>query len=296
MRRLLLLGETEVWAHWTVLPAALVLTVTEGPRRAALGLLALALHETGHLLTARGLGYRVRSLELWPFGAALSMDAGAGGRDVLPVVLAGPLCNLAAAGMSLLFLRLLPGTASVMEPFFLLNLSLCGANLLPAEPLDGGRALSSLLSRALGNRRSRRVTAWTGLILGGALLSLGIYGACLGAGSETALLFAAFLLFCGVRTVWGADRPLQELIDRQASLRAGRPVEVREAALMEDRRLGEALRALRRGRYTLIRVVDRGGRLLGTLDEGALLQGLLRRGENITLRELVFLFDRCKSM
>ena len=292
MKRLLELGETEVWAHWTLLPAALLLVVTEGPRRAGLGLLALLLHEIGHLLTARGLGYRVRSLELWPFGAALSMDLSTGSRGALPVALAGPLCNLAAAAMSLLLLRLLPQTEGVMEPFFCMNLSLAAVNLLPAEPLDGGRALASLLSRPLGVRRARRLSAWTGLLLGGALFSLGVYGAILGVGSERALLFAAFLLLSGVRTIRGEDRALEGLLDRQASLRAGRPVEVREAALMADRTAGEALRALRRGRYTLIRVVDRNDRLLGTLDEGALLRGLMDRGEKITLGELFFLFDR----
>ena len=292
MKRFLELGETEVWAHWTLLPAALLLVVTEGPERAGLGLLALLLHETGHLLTARGLGYRVRSLELWPFGAALSMDLSTGSRGALPVALAGPLCSMAAAAMSLLLLRLLPQTEGVMEPFFCMNLSLAAVNLLPAEPLDGGRALASLLSRPLGARRARRLTAWTGLVLGGALFSLGVYGAILGVGSETALLFAAFLLLSGVRTIRGEDRALEGLLDRQASLRAGRPVEVREAALMADRTAGEALRALRRGRYTLIRVVDRNDRLLGTLDEGALLRGLMDRGEKITLGELFFLFDR----
>ena len=292
MKRFLELGEPEVWAHWTLLPAALLLVVTEGPERAGLGLLALLLHETGHLLTARGLGYRVRSLELWPFGAALSMDLSTGSRGALPVALAGPLCSMAAAAMSLLLLRLLPRTEGVMEPFFCMNLSLAAVNLLPAEPLDGGRALASLLSRPLGARRARRLTAWTGLVLGGALFSLGVYGAILGVGSETALLFAAFLLLSGVRTIRGEDRALEGLLDRQASLRAGRPVEVREAALMADRTAGEALRALRRGRYTLIRVVDRNDRLLGTLDEGALLRGLMDRGEKITLGELFFLFDR----
>ena len=292
MKRFLELGETEVWAHWTLLPAALLLVVTEGPEQAGLGLLALLLHETGHLLTARGLGYRVRSLELWPFGAALSVDLSTGSRGALPVALAGPLCSMAAAAMSLLLLRLLPQTEGVMEPFFCMNLSLAAVNLLPAEPLDGGRALASLLSRPLGARRARRLTAWTGLLLGGGLLGLGIYGAILGVGSETALLFAAFLLLSGVRTIRGEDRALEGLLDRQASLRAGRPVEVREAALMADRTAGEALRALRRGRYTLIRVVDRNDRLLGTLDEGALLRGLMDRGEKITLGELFFLFDR----
>ncbi len=292
MKRLMELGETEVWAHWTLLPAALLLVVTEGPEQAGLGMLALLLHETGHLLTARGLGYRVRSLELWPFGAALSMDLSTGSRGALPVALAGPLCSMAAAAMSLLLLRLLPRTEGVMEPFFCMNLSLAAVNLLPAEPLDGGRALASLLSRPLGARRARRLTAWTGLLLGGALFSLGVYGAILGVGSETALLFAAFLLLSGVRTIRGEDRALEGLLDRQASLRAGRPVEVREAALMADRTAGEALRALRRGRYTLIRVVDRNDRLLGTLDEGALLRGLMDRGEKITLGELFFLFDR----
>ena len=292
MKRFLELGETEVWAHWTLLPAALLLVVTEGPEQAGLGMLALLLHETGHLLTARGLGYRVRSLELWPFGAALSVDLSTGSRGALPVALAGPLCSMAAAAMSLLLLRLLPQTEGVMEPFFCMNLSLAAVNLLPAEPLDGGRALASLLSRPLGARRARGLTAWTGLVLGGALFSLGVYGAILGVGSETALLFAAFLLLSGVRTIRGEDRALEGLLDRQASLRAGRPVEVREAALMADRTAGEALRALRRGRYTLIRVVDRNDRLLGTLDEGALLRGLMDRGEKITLGELFFLFDR----
>ena len=292
MKRFLELGETEVWAHWTLLPAALLLVVTEGPEQAGLGMLALLLHETGHLLTARGLGYRVRSLELWPFGAALSVDLSTGSRGALPVALAGPLCSMAAAAMSLLLLRLLPQTEGVMEPFFCMNLSLAAVNLLPAEPLDGGRALASLLSRPLGARRARRLTAWTGLVLGGALFSLGVYGAILGVASETALLFAAFLLLSGVRTIRGEDRALEGLLDRQASLRAGRPVEVREAALMADRTAGEALRALRRGRYTLIRVVDRNDRLLGTLDEGALLRGLMDRGEKITLGELFFLFDR----
>lgn len=292
MKRFLELGETEVWAHWTLLPAALLLVVTEGPEQAGLGMLALLLHETGHLLTARGLGYRVRSLELWPFGAALSVDLSTGSRGALPVALAGPLCSMAAAAMSLLLLRLLPQTEGVMETFFCMNLSLAAVNLLPAEPLDGGRALASLLSRPLGARRARRLTAWTGLVLGGALFSLGVYGAILGVGSETALLFAAFLLLSGVRTIRGEDRALEGLLDRQASLRAGRPVEVREAALMADRTAGEALRALRRGRYTLIRVVDRNDRLLGTLDEGALLRGLMDRGEKITLGELFFLFDR----
>ena len=289
MRRLFLLGETEVRAHWTALPAVLFLTVTEGPQRVGLGLLALLIHELGHLFTARGLGYRVRSLELWPFGAALSMEGGAGS---LPVSLAGPLCGLVAAGMSLMMLRLLPQTAAVMEPFFLMNLTLSAVNLLPAEPLDGGRALASLLAPALGARRARHVTAWTALLLGGGLLGLGVYGAFLGLGSESALLFAGFLLFSGLRTLLGEDRALEGLLDRRSSLRAGRPVEVREAALMADRTAGEALRSLRRGRYTLIRVVDRGDRLLGTLDEGTLLEGLMERGEGATLGELVFLFDR----
>lgn len=292
MRRLLLLHDTEVWAHWTVLPAVLFLTVTEGLKRVALGLLALLVHEAGHLLIARGLGFRIRTLELWPFGAALETNVGPGSWGALPVAVSGPVASLTAAAMSLLSLRLLPMTEPVLEPFFGMNLSLALVNLLPAEPLDGGRALAALLSRTLGTRRARWLTAWTGLVLGGGLLALGVYGALLGVGSETALLFSVFLLFSGVRTLQTQDRPLEELIDRGSSLRLGRPVEVREAALYQDRTAGEALRALRRGRYTLIRVIGRGDRLLGTLDEGALLQGLMQRGEGATLGELVFLFDR----
>ena len=71
MKRLFLLGETEVWAHWTVLPAVLFLIVTEGPRQVGLGLLALFIHELCHLFTARGLGYRFRSMFLFEFGVGI---------------------------------------------------------------------------------------------------------------------------------------------------------------------------------------------------------------------------------
>ncbi len=284
MKRLFLWGETEVWAHWTVLPAVLFLLVTEGPRQVGLGALALLLHELGHLLTARGLGCRIRSLELWPFGAALPMGPGAAS---LPVALAGPLCSMVTAAMSLLVLRLIPSSVGVMEPFFLINISLSAANLLPAEPLDGGRALAALLAPGLGRGRAGRITAWMGLLLGGALLALSVYGAFLGMGSAMAVLFGAFLVFSGLRALLKDDRALAAYVDRQASLQAGRPVEVREAALRSDRRLGEALRAMRRGRYTLIRVVGPRDRLLGTLDEGTLLQGLSERGEGTTLEELL---------
>ena len=174
-----------------------------------------------------------------------------------------------------------------MEPFFLLNLSLGAVNLLPAEPLDGGRALAALLSGPLGRRRARHITAWTGLLLGGGLLALGVYGAVLGVGSEAALLFAAFLLFSGLRTLLGEDLALEGLLDRQASLRAGRPVEVRMAALGADRTAGEALQALRRGRYTLLWVVGPGDRCLGTVDEGTLMRGMMEKGEGATIGEIV---------
>jgi PDZ domain-containing protein len=55
-----------------------------------------------------------------------------------------------------------------------LNLGIAAFNLLPAEPLDGGRILHALLWRGLGDRRrATQVTSVLGIALGAVLLVLG---------------------------------------------------------------------------------------------------------------------------
>jgi Zn-dependent protease len=94
-----------------------------------LGLLAMALHEAGHLLAATALGLKVKAIGFNRKGLYTVREAGSPAKNLI-VTLAGPATNI------LLFL-LWP----LVPMFSVANLCFIFANLLPIEGSDGERAL-----------------------------------------------------------------------------------------------------------------------------------------------------------
>ena len=89
-------------------------------------------------------------------------------RAALPSIAgAGPLANLALAGVGGALVGLLPWPASRFAWLFMvLNLLLAGFNLLPGLPLDGGQLVQSLVWGVTGRRDLGLVVAgWCGRLL-----------------------------------------------------------------------------------------------------------------------------------
>ncbi len=126
---------------------------------------SVVLHELGHALVARGSGIPAKGIILLPIGGITILDEAhaipdpinAWRRDIR-IAVAGPLVNLFIAGLSALVLfAAVPGFSlsarPLLDPHALLrsivwaNLSLGLFNLLPAYPMDGGRALRAVFSR-----------------------------------------------------------------------------------------------------------------------------------------------------
>ncbi len=126
---------------------------------------SVVLHELGHALVARGSGVPAKGIVLLPIGGvtildesqAISNPAETWKRDIR-IAVAGPLVNLAIAGVSaLVILALLPQFQFWNQPFIYpgnllrslvwANVYLGLFNLLPAYPMDGGRVLRALFSR-----------------------------------------------------------------------------------------------------------------------------------------------------
>ena len=115
---------------------------------------AAAIHELGHWLVLRHCGVQTASLRLTVFGAEMvSVSAGLSYGKELSAVLAGPLANL-------LWGLLRAGLGGPWVVPAGANLVLCGFNLLPVRPLDGGRALELLVSWAAGPAEGERAARW----------------------------------------------------------------------------------------------------------------------------------------
>lgn len=118
------------------------------------------LHELAHMIAALCVGERVRALGLSLLGGYIYVESTSNEETVAPgamaiYLLAGPLASLAlwiGCAMAAAALReVAPAVALALGIAGALNLVLLILNLLPVEPLDGGRLL-----RVLGRAWRRR--------------------------------------------------------------------------------------------------------------------------------------------
>lgn len=128
--------------------------------------LSVLVHELGHALVAHRLGYRTQSIELHAFGGVAQVAGWMSPRHDVAVSLSGPIANFGLYVLLSLVARELSGTARlVVAGGASFNLMLGLFNLLPAYPMDGGRALLSALRVKMGPVKGDHLAYTIGLAI-----------------------------------------------------------------------------------------------------------------------------------
>ena len=141
-------------------------------------LASVCAHEAGHALCVKLLGGKVRSLRFDSSGLCMDTSGLLTPRAELAAIFAGPVTGLAFAALCVYF-----GVSTQLRFFnrtAIMSLALNIYNLIPALPLDGGRALLLLLS---GRENARRAIGLCGVVSGliSALLGLAMLSSPVGA-------------------------------------------------------------------------------------------------------------------
>ncbi|MEM7158827.1 MAG: site-2 protease family protein [Myxococcota bacterium] len=188
----LLLVAWSAWSAWSGAGSGLAVVLGVGFLLAVFA--SVLLHELGHALMARRFGIRTRRIVLSPIGGVAQLEGmPAAPRQELAVALAGPAVNFAlAAGLWVLspVFAGVPLLSSMVGGVMVANLVLGTFNLLPAFPMDGGRALRALLAERKGSTRATEIAARIGK---GLALVMGLAG--LWWGQYLLALVAAFVWF-----------------------------------------------------------------------------------------------------
>lgn len=138
-------------------------------------------HEVGHAVAALEHGVGVDGITLWLLGGVTRLDRQAPSpRAEWQIAVAGPAVNLAlgvffaALGVVVYALDAPPLAVALISWLAGVNLILVAFNLLPAAPLDGGKVLTAILWRRMGDaERARVIAGRCGLVLSVALVAIG---------------------------------------------------------------------------------------------------------------------------
>jgi stage IV sporulation protein FB len=241
----------------------------------------VVLHELGHAVMARRWGVATREIVLYPFGGVASMDRIPPGRAELSIALAGPAVTAALAGLLYLATRLLDtevpdapdelAAAPLLWQMVVANVALLAFNLIPAFPMDGGRALRAGLSLVLGERKATMIATTIGQVFAVLLAVVGIFW---WEGVNPFLLLIAFFVFVG------ASQEASFARSRAAvrGLTAKNAMITRFEKLAPQDTLGRAAQLLLASQQADFPVVDAWGRVAGVLHRSALLAALAAEG------------------
>jgi Zn-dependent protease/CBS domain-containing protein len=167
-----------------------------------LGMFAcVVLHEFGHALAARRFGIQTRDITLLPIGGVARLEK-MPEKPVqeLWVALAGPGVNLVLGLALFVGLSLTGGlkpadqlsltAGGLAQRLMMVNLSLLLFNLVPAFPMDGGRAVRALLALRLEYTRATQIAANLGQGIAFLFGLIGLF-------NNPVLLFIAFFVWIG---------------------------------------------------------------------------------------------------
>ncbi len=245
----------------------------------------VVLHELGHALTARRFGIHTRDITLLPIGGIARLERMPEvPRHELWVALAGPAVNVVIAaavfGVGVVTdlhpVLTLPETSTgTLNRFMTINVWLAVFNLIPAFPMDGGRALRALLAERTNYVRATQIAASLGQ---GVALIFGILG----------FMYNPFLVFIAL-LVWMGASGESVAVQTRAAL-TGIPV---TQAMMTDFRSLDAAEPLQHA-ITLVLAgaqrdfpVTEAGRLAGVLTRDALVAALANGNADLPVGQVM---------
>jgi len=282
----------EVYIHWTfwilIVWVLLMHVASGGIGQGAWGIafilslfLCVVIHEFGHALTARRFGIVTHDITLYPIGGIASLE----GMPEKPaqeliVAIVGPFVNLGIAAVLLVLLiatgrmpsaNALENVTDIVQLPFLYsllfaNLTLAIFNLIPAFPMDGGRALRALLSFWMDRVNATRIAAGLGQAFAILLVFLGFF-------TNFWLVFIGLFVYLGA----GGEAAYARMQSALSGLTVNDALMSRFTVLSPEDTIGKAADALLKSQETEFVTLD-AGKPTGLLTRDEIIRGLTEAG------------------
>jgi Zn-dependent protease len=249
----------------------------------------VVLHELGHALAARRYGCQTRDILLLPIGGVARLEKmPERPREELVVAIAGPAVNLVLAAIfyaaalatdTPLIGEIGPSgemsSMPVLAQMFWINVALGTFNMVPAFPMDGGRALRALLALKYSRVRATRIASELGQ---GLAVLLGLLGLAV---NPMLVLIAAVVWFGAA-----AERGHTELEASLGDARVGQAMLTEFQALGQGATIADAVEQILAGFQEDFPVLEADS-VIGVLEREAVVKALSEVGPHTSILEYV---------
>lgn len=156
----------KITIHWSFLVLGILMAIYGKLPSFLCCLACVILHEMGHSVVGRKLGYKLNMITLMPYGAMLSgKNSIFKSQDEIKIAIAGPLVNVFLILFCIIIWCIFPSIYNFTYLFVLANIYTFCFNLLPAFPLDGGRILNAVLSKKTSKIKAEKTVKIIGYII-----------------------------------------------------------------------------------------------------------------------------------
>jgi stage IV sporulation protein FB len=252
----------------------------------------LCLHEAGHILAAKRLKVEVLEVNVYPFGGVASLDPSIFIRPDLEILiaLAGPFSNIFFAFLSEVISQIFH---LEMEYFIKANLMMAFFNLLPALPLDGGRAFKSVLSYFLNFRTAVFIGVYSSYLISFALLWF-FFRDVNHLERSIFYLFLAIFLIIAVNKEKNmmAFSQMRNLYRKKLELQKKGLMSVYHVAVYEKMTLKDVIKGFMPSKYHVIIILDDNLREKYRMTEAEFFEKALEYGLNISIGETISDYQR----
>ncbi|MCA9561927.1 MAG: M50 family metallopeptidase [Myxococcales bacterium] len=147
---------------------------------AAVGVVGILIHEFGHALAVRKLGYGASVIVLHGLGGVTQWRGQAKRRDRILIALAGPAAGLLVGipvFVATFFIQTnSPLVVALVQAWLVVNIGWSVFNLMPVYPMDGGHVIRTALATPRRSQRDAvRISLIVSMTTAGVLAALGLY-------------------------------------------------------------------------------------------------------------------------
>lgn len=253
-------------------------------------LVVVLLHEGVHCLISYSYHIQVSEIMLFPFGGVVKAENELGVDPIKEIMIAisGPLFNFALLFLLIFIKTVFRYNSEGLDFLIRVNIVIGSFNLLPVIPLDGGRVIRSTLTLWLGLKKATLAAIQIGKVICYIVCFIGV-SLTIKDYQNIYIVFISFFLYYSLlqERKMANFFLMKEILRKKKTLQDRGIMNSKYLTVLESVDIKHLLQEFSYGKYHFITVVSEAGRVLGTVSESEILDGMSIYGSKINIGRLL---------